>query len=423
MIFLMSVIMYIDFSESLAPTIPSNLCPMILFIILMAICLCPFKILYYSARKWLGATLARIFMSYCYSVEFRDFFIADELNSLAYSFWTLAYFFCAYSWHWEDLGAHCSVMQMWSTPVLASVPAWWRLLQCIRRYKDSSEFVHLQNGCKYITSIAAAMTTGTRRIYPFLWLKILWIVACSINSAYTSIWDIKMDWGLLRPNSRHYLLRNELVFYKWAYYVAVPINILLRFAWTLNLANFAIHPQLLGFILAVVEALRRLQWNFFRLENEHLNNCGAYCAIKEIPLPFAITDAAKALYAEEEGSIQAPPPETDGVPHAPTMAPQPLVRHQSLLHPLQSPMDGPAGTFYARRDFENRRENIEVEEGSHPHRIARQGSVVLDALDRIRDIRDSDTSSEGSEGEENEEEGDSDSPSTLHENTVANSRL
>lgn len=46
----------------------------------------------------------RIFLSYCFRVEFRDFFIADELNSLAYSFWTLSYFFCAYGWHWNDLG-------------------------------------------------------------------------------------------------------------------------------------------------------------------------------------------------------------------------------------------------------------------------------------------------------------------------------
>lgn len=33
---------------------------------------------------------------------------------------------------------------------------------------------------------------------------------------------------------------------------------------------------------------RRWQWNFFRLENEHLNNCGQFRAIKDIPLPFHI---------------------------------------------------------------------------------------------------------------------------------------
>lgn len=32
----------------------------------------------------------------------------------------------------------------------------------------------------------------------------------------------------------------------------------------------------------------RWMWNFFRLENEHLNNCGQFRAIKDIPLPFHI---------------------------------------------------------------------------------------------------------------------------------------
>lgn len=35
-------------------------------------------------------------------------------------------------------------------------------------------------------------------------------------------------------------------------------------------------------------AYSRWMWNFFRLENEHLNNCGQFRAIKDIPLPFHI---------------------------------------------------------------------------------------------------------------------------------------
>lgn len=47
---------------------------------------------------------ARIFASGWFRVEFRDFFIADELNSLSYSFWTLGYFVCAYDKHTYDIG-------------------------------------------------------------------------------------------------------------------------------------------------------------------------------------------------------------------------------------------------------------------------------------------------------------------------------
>lgn len=121
----MTYVMYVDFTEAFAPAIPSEICPLIFVVILIAIMFCPFDILYLSARKWLGIALVslnnvehkydhfnlmtanyqgRILLSFCFRVEFRDFFIADELNSLSYSFWTLSYFFCAYGWHWSNLG-------------------------------------------------------------------------------------------------------------------------------------------------------------------------------------------------------------------------------------------------------------------------------------------------------------------------------
>ena len=35
-------------------------------------------------------------------------------------------------------------------------------------------------------------------------------------------------------------------------------------------------------ILAPVEVFRRFIWNYFRLENEHLNNCGNFRAVRDI---------------------------------------------------------------------------------------------------------------------------------------------
>lgn len=45
--------------------------------------------------------------------------------------------------------------------------------------------------------------------------EVAWILISIVNSSYTSIWDIKMDWGLLDVNSSNFLLRDDLVFYKW----------------------------------------------------------------------------------------------------------------------------------------------------------------------------------------------------------------
>lgn len=127
---------------------------------------------------------------------------------------------------------------MWITPFLASLPPWWRLLQCLRRYRDSNERVHLLNAAKYSSSIMAAIVTGLRRMYRkfnyiyiymytgkvihiYLYfvastvMTIFWTITCLCNSIYTSSWDLKMDWGLLKPNSKHFLLRDDIVFYRW----------------------------------------------------------------------------------------------------------------------------------------------------------------------------------------------------------------
>ncbi|KAI8071825.1 EXS family-domain-containing protein [Thamnidium elegans] len=381
---------------------------------------CPFPILYYSSRRWLGLSLGRIALSYCFPIEFRDFFIADELNSLAYSFWTFSYFTCAYDWHWFDLDKNCPVKIFWFTPFLACLPPWWRFLQCIRRYKDSKEKVHLVNALKYTTSMASTLATGYRRIHrKFLLffsriyyklknlymyianytMEIIWIICCIVNSSYTSIWDLKMDWGLLQPDSKQFLLRDDLVFYRWTYYVAAPINIALRFAWALNSAGLGVQGELTGFLTALLEAYRRIQWNFFRLENEHINNCGNYRAIKEIPLPFAFRD--KVPTTDEEGGIHLPvePDEISSPTASITSGP-----HASYDKPVQSS----SGSFYGRRDFENRQDLDDVSPAGDPLRnLNRQPSIVGAVLERIKsripDNRvDSDTENEDEEDEDSD---------------------
>ncbi|ORZ23657.1 EXS family-domain-containing protein [Absidia repens] len=394
MLLLTSIIMYIDFSQCWAPTIPSQLCPLILVVILLSILLCPLRLFYLSGRQWLGVTLGRIALSGLLPVEFRDFFVADELNSMAFSLWMGVYFFCVYTWHWNDLDIHCNVPKMTVTPFLASLPPLWRGLQCLRRYHDSKEKHHLVNGLKYVTSIMATMLAGVRRIsrkFTSPAVEAFWVLVSIINSSYTSIWDIKMDWGLLDVNSNHFLLRDDLVFDKWTYYVAIPLNILLRFSWAINKASLAYHSQVITFATAILEVIRRIVWNFFRLENEHLNNCGNYRAIKEIPLPFALKETYKLSGSEEEGTVQLPldqgdrsSPSSFGTAH--TVSNSHGNTSTDVL-PVTSPdlggmLETPIGSFYGRRDFETRQEKDDGKLGAP----VRQSTMVGQVLDRIRTL-------------------------------------
>jgi len=40
----------------------------------------------------------------------------------------------------------------------------------------------------------------------------------------------------------------------------------------------------------MLEMLRRWQWNFYRLENEHLGNMDQYRVTREVPLPYTVDD-------------------------------------------------------------------------------------------------------------------------------------
>lgn len=64
------------------------------------------------------------------------------------------------------------------------------------------------------------------------------------------------------------LINFNFSFWIQTYYVAAPINIMLRFTWVLNIVQLRVNGQMLAIALALLEAYRRIQWNFFRLENE-----------------------------------------------------------------------------------------------------------------------------------------------------------
>ncbi|KAK8687020.1 hypothetical protein V6N13_085853 [Hibiscus sabdariffa] len=64
------------------------------------------------------------------------------------------------------------------------------------------------------------------------------------------------------------------------------LNCVLRLAWMQQVLGIQTVPFLHKTALASLEIVRRGIWNFFRLENEHLNNVRKYRAFKSVPLPF-----------------------------------------------------------------------------------------------------------------------------------------
>ncbi|KAF9325417.1 hypothetical protein BG006_011100 [Podila minutissima] len=293
---LLSMALYFDFGSRWTHHVATAYWPLILMSLVTFILLCPLPVFNYGARKWFLTSCWRIVASGFKSVEFRDFFIADEMNSLSYSIEQFEFAICAYVHHWDDLPLYCKTSQMWITPFVTALPPWFRFMQCIRRFKDTAEwFPHLVNAGKYTSSLVTLFVYFAFRHYGGNALKAAYIFMAIVSSTYTFVWDVYMDWGLFRFGKYggaaygHPFLRPELVYSKeWVYYMAIVLDFVGRFAWVVRFMPLNVDVMILSFSLALVEVLRRWQWNFFRLENEHLNNCGQFRAIKDIPLPFHI---------------------------------------------------------------------------------------------------------------------------------------
>ena len=152
--------------------------------------------------------------------------------------------------------------------------------------------IHLVNAAKYASSILNVFFYflyrhhGSQGTASFA----LWILFASINSVYTSSWDLIMDWNLLQSNARYPLLRSHLAFDDvWPmYYVAMATNVFIRFIWVIYLFGGPASLPLRSFLAALLEMLRRWQWNFIRLENEHLGNADSFKIIRDLPLPYPV---------------------------------------------------------------------------------------------------------------------------------------
>ncbi|KAI6676965.1 hypothetical protein NL676_037761 [Syzygium grande] len=272
--------------------------PGLLLLSFVLLLVCPCNIFYQSSRYRLLQVIRNIIFSPLYKVVMLDFFMADQLCSqipmlrnLEYltcyyitgSYKTQDYEYCMQTKHYRDLAYAVSFL-----------PYYWRAMQCARRWFDEGHTSHLVNLGKYVSAmLAAGAKVAYEKEQSFGWLFLV-VVISSGATIYQLYWDFVKDWGLLQMNSKNQWLRNELMLRrKFVYYLSMGLNLVLRLAWLQTVLHYSfenVDYRVTGLFLAALEVLRRGLWNFFRLENEHLNNAGKFRAVKTVPLPFHEVD-------------------------------------------------------------------------------------------------------------------------------------
>ncbi|KAF2537895.1 hypothetical protein F2Q68_00020388 [Brassica cretica] len=228
-------------------------------------------------------------------VTLPDFLLGDQLTSQVQALRSVQFYICHYGWGDYKLRQNtCTDSDTYNAFlfIVAVVPYVCRLLQCLRRLFEEKNAEQGYNGIKYfLTIVAVCLRTAysVDKDNQFVWRMLAGIFS-AIAAIFCTYWDLVLDWGLLNRTSKNRWLRDKLLIpQKKVYFIAMILNVLLRFAWVQTVLDFNfsfMHKQTMVAVVASLEIIRRGIWNFFRLENEHLNNVGKYRAFKTVPLPF-----------------------------------------------------------------------------------------------------------------------------------------
>ncbi|PCH35378.1 EXS-domain-containing protein, partial [Wolfiporia cocos MD-104 SS10] len=263
--------------------------------------------MYKPSRYWLVRNLYRQLTSGVRHVEFQDFWMGDQFCSLAFTLADLWFVGCAYSHELRNWRV-CTTGPNWGPQfALAALPFFVRFVQSIRRWMDSKLTTHLINAGKYGTGLIYYLTY-------YLWRQhggghgtrfVVWIIIGVLYASYAAAWDILMDWSLMQPHARYRFLRSELIYtsHRPLYYIAMITNIIIRFEFIMYIPEKGINYVIRTFIAAMLEMLRRWQWNFFRLENEHVGNMDQYRVTREVPLPYSFDASHESDGGDEDDDV------------------------------------------------------------------------------------------------------------------------
>ncbi|XP_030385932.1 xenotropic and polytropic retrovirus receptor 1 homolog [Scaptodrosophila lebanonensis] len=269
--------------------------PLVPVVISLVFLFNPIRIMNYPARRWLIRVFGRVVAAPFYYVRFVDFWVADQMNSLVLcivDYYYLMRFYWRYWNHYEDI---FYFEPDYVVPLLRGFPAWLRLVQCLRRYHDSSSksISYLLNALKYTTTLMVVLFSTLQMessakyssIFenPYTWL---YLASALVSTIFCTGWDLLRDFGLFKIwRWDNFLLREKLVYPKCFYYFVMFENVTIRCFWAIEfylVYNNFVLPYNCKTLASFLEVTRRFFWNFLRLENEHLYNCGRFRATRDI---------------------------------------------------------------------------------------------------------------------------------------------
>lgn len=241
-------------------------------------------------------------------IPFIDVFFADAMCSLSKVFFDWGMLWLLASYYPDPVPNNAESIIVPSC--LASLPYLIRARQCLIMYNvgkhknDPNRYQHVLNAIKYSTSLFPLIVSAYQKTQSGAQiadqLNTLLIILLAINSTYSLIWDITMDWGMMqnpsaiversmgqcapsmvsanvpvemrKANCLDVTLRPRLRFGAALTLAVVSLDICLRYSWCLRFYEHILFPSTDAYILCTefLEVFRRAVWNLLRVEWEHI---------------------------------------------------------------------------------------------------------------------------------------------------------
>ena len=251
----------------------------------------PFNYFYYHFRMGIiHIFFGNLFPIGKKAVLFRDFLFGDSLTSLSKPINSLVLAGCLFACKkCRDNNIRmpsCNRDTVYCLIINIYFPL-NRVMQCLNRYYYTHLlWPHFANLIKNIVNILS--------IY-FIWNysqhkdsgfnHALCFVFGLFATTYQLGWDVYVDWGLGRPEAKIFLLRDKIIYPRKFYYIAILLNIIIRFSWLLGYIelNKNKFDEWRNLFLSLLEVFRRILWCIIRIENENTTNPEKYRTILTIP--------------------------------------------------------------------------------------------------------------------------------------------
>lgn len=115
-----------------------------------------------------------------------------------------------------------------------------RIRQCSIQFYGCTDLISrvpiALNICKYFSAFPPIWLTAAASLgYSIPNMPTVIAVSATVNSLYSFAWDVVMDWGFISFSREcKVLVRQRLLLPFPTYFIALALNLLLRFSWTVN---------------------------------------------------------------------------------------------------------------------------------------------------------------------------------------------